>query len=106
MSHPEIEWYPVTAQVEDGQAYHGHEGLRQWWTNLDAAFEEFDARVDEVREEADVVLALGHLRSRSRSGITLDMEIGWVFRFRDGLAVWGRSYDNHAQALEAAGLSE
>ena len=36
--HPEIEWYPFTAQVEGDEAYHGHEGLRQWWANVDAAF--------------------------------------------------------------------
>ena len=36
----------------------------------------------------------------------LDTEIGWVVRFRDGLGVWGRAYQSHAEALEAAGLSE
>jgi hypothetical protein len=29
-----------------------------------------------------------------------------VVRFRDGLAVWGRAYQSHAEALEAAGLRE
>jgi ketosteroid isomerase-like protein len=37
--HPEAEWYPFTAQVE-GDAYHGREGLRRWWANVDATFEE------------------------------------------------------------------
>lgn len=53
--HPEAEWYPFTAQVEGDDAYHGHEGLRQ---------------------------------------------------YRDGLGVWGRAYESHAEALEAAGLPE
>jgi ketosteroid isomerase-like protein len=32
----------------------------------------------------------------------------WIrlYRFRDGLVVSGRSYENHAEALEAAGPSE
>jgi ketosteroid isomerase-like protein len=105
-SHPEIEWYPFSAQVEGDVAYHGHEGVRQWWANLNATFEEFEASVDEVRDEGDVVLALGRLHARFRSGINLDTEIGWVFRFRDGLVVWGRAYQSHAEALVAAGLSE
>ena len=105
-SDPEIEWYPFTAQVEGDEAYHGHEGLRQWWANIDAAFEEFEASVDEVRDLDDTVLALGHLRARFRSGVALDTEIGWVVRFRDGLGVWGRAYQSHAEALEAAGLRE
>ncbi len=37
--HPDAEWYPFTAQVEGDDAYHGHEGLRQWWANVDATFE-------------------------------------------------------------------
>ena len=104
--HAEAEWYPFTAQVEGGEAYRGHEGLRQWFANTNATFEESKATIDEIRSEGDIALALGHLHARFRSGITLDSEIGWVVRFRDGLAVWGRTYESHAEALEAAGLSE
>ena len=106
ISHPEGEWYPFTAQVEGDDAYHGHEGLRQWWGNVDATFEELEASVEEVRDLGDTVLALGHLRARFRSGVTLDTAIGWLTRYRDGLAVWGRAYQSHVEALEAAGLSE
>jgi ketosteroid isomerase-like protein len=106
ISHPEAAWYPFTAQVEGDDAYHGDEGLRQWWANVDATFEELDASIEEIRDLGDVVLALGHLRARFRSGVSLDTEIGWLTRYRDGLAVWGRAYQSHVEALEAAGLSE
>jgi ketosteroid isomerase-like protein len=105
-SDPEVEWYPFTAQVEGDEAYHGHEGIRQWWANIDAAFEEFEATVGEVRDLDDTAVALGRLHARFRSGVSLDTEIGWVVRFRNGLGVWGRAYQTHAEALEAAGLSE
>lgn len=105
MSDPEIEWYPFSAQVEGDVAYHGREGVKSWWANLTATFEEFEASIDDVREEGDLVVALGHLRARFKSGITLDTEVGWMFRFRDGLAVWGRAYQSHAETLHAAGLS-
>jgi ketosteroid isomerase-like protein len=104
--HPEGEWYPFTAAVEGDEAYHGHEGIRQWWANLDATFEKLEARVDEVRDLGDAVLALGQLRARFRSGVTLDSELGWLVRYRDGLAAWGRAYQSHAETLEAAGLQE
>jgi ketosteroid isomerase-like protein len=104
--HPEAEWYPFTAQVEGDEAYHGHQGLRQWWANIEATFEELEASVNEVRDFDDAVLALGHLRARFKSGVALDTEIGWLTRYRDGLAVWGRAYQSHAEALEAAGLRE
>ena len=104
--HPAAEWYPFTAQVEGDHPYHGHEGFRDWWANVDAAFEEFEVSVAEVRDLGDAVLALGQLRARFRSGVPLDTEVGWLFRYRDGLAVWGHTYQSHAEALEAAGLSE
>ena len=105
MSHPEIEWFPFSAQVEGDVAYQGHEGVKRWWANLNATFEDFEATIDEVQDEDDVVMALGRLRARFQSGLTLDTEVGWVVRFRDGLAVWGRAFQSHAEALEAAGLS-
>ncbi|MGA8925426.1 MAG: nuclear transport factor 2 family protein [Solirubrobacterales bacterium] len=80
MWHPEAEWYPFTAQVEGDDAYHGHEGLRRWWANVDATFEEIEASVEEVRDLGDTVLALGRLRARFRSGVALDSEIGWLTR--------------------------
>ena len=58
------------------------------------------------RDLGDIVLALGRLRARYKSGVRLDSEIGWLTRYRDGLGVWGRGYQSHAQALEAAGLEE
>ena len=105
-SHPEVEWYPFSAQVEGDVAYQGHEGVRRWWANLNATFEEFEASIEEVRDEGEIVMALGRLRARFRSGITLDTEMGWVFRFRHDLVVWGRAFQSHAETLEAAGLSE
>jgi ketosteroid isomerase-like protein len=104
--HPEADWYPFTAQVEGDDTYHGHEGLRQWWANVDASFEELEASVEDVRDLGDAVLALEHLRARFKSGVTLDTEIGWLTRYRDGLAVWGRAHQSHAAALNAAGLRD
>jgi ketosteroid isomerase-like protein len=105
ITHPEAEWYPFTAAVEGNEAYHGHEGLRRWWANVDASFDQVKASVDDIRDLGDELLALGHLRARFRSGVTLDTEIAWLVRYRDGLAVWGHAYQSHADALEAAGLS-
>src|SRR5262245_61319486 len=104
--HPEAEWYPFTADAEGDHPYHGYEGFKNWWANVDATFEEFCVSVGEVRDLGDAVLALGQLRARFRSGVSLDTEVGWLVRFRDGLCVWGRTYQSHVEALEAAGLSE
>jgi ketosteroid isomerase-like protein len=106
ITHPDAEWYPFTAAVEGDEAYHGREGIKRWWANVEAIFDRVEASVDDVRELGDQLLALGHLRARFRSGVTLDTEIAWLLRYRDGLAVWGHAYQSHAEALEAAELSE
>ena len=106
VSDPEIEWYPLSAEVEGGVSFHGHDGLRQWFANLHATFEEFEATVDELRDLGDVVLGLGYAHLRFRSGVILDTEAGYLSRFRDALAVWARMYPSHAAAIEAAGLRE
>ena len=106
VSDPEIEWYPLSAEVEGGVSFHGHEGLRQWFANLHATFEEFEASIDELRDLGDVVLGLGHAHLRFRSGVILNTEAGYLSRFRDALAVWARMYPSHAAAIEAAGLRE
>jgi ketosteroid isomerase-like protein len=103
---PEIEWYPLSAEIEGGEAFHGHEGLRQWWANLNATIEELSVRLDEVRDLGDTVLALGHAHFRFKSGVSVDMEGGYLGRFRNGLSVWARQYPSRAEALEAAGLSK
>ena len=106
VSDPEIEWHPLSAEVEGGLSFRGHEGLRQWFANLHATFEEFEASIDELRDLGDVVLGLGHAHLRFRSGVILDTEAGYLSRFRDALAVWARMYPSHAAAIEAAGLEE
>jgi ketosteroid isomerase-like protein len=106
VSDPEIEWYPLSAEVEGGVSFRGHAGLRQWFANLHATFEEFEASIDEIRDLGEVVLAHGHAHLRIRSGAILNTEAGYLGRFRDALAVWARMYPSHAEALEAAGLRE
>src|SRR5436190_20095009 len=75
-SHPEIEWYPFSAQVEGDVAYQGHEGVRRWWANLTATCEELEATIDDDRDQGEVVRALGRLRAGCRSGISRDTAIG------------------------------
>src|SRR5262245_4388096 len=86
---PEVEWWGLSALVEGGDAYHGHEGFRQFWADVDTAFDEIVTAFEEVRDVGDVVLGLGRIRLRSKQGVSVDSEYGIVIRYRDGLAVWG-----------------
>jgi ketosteroid isomerase-like protein len=105
-AHPDVEWYPFSADVEGGEAYHGHEGVRRWWANLASYLDEFEASIDECRDLGGSLIAFGRVRMRFKSGVTLDMEIAWVARYRDGLWISGRTYRFRGEALKAVGLSE
>lgn len=43
-------------QVAIEGGYHGHQGLRRWWTDLFAAFPEYTAEVEELRDLGEVML--------------------------------------------------
>ena len=80
-AHPEVEWYPFTAEAEGGGAYRGHEGIRRWWSNLESNLDEFEASVNECRDLGDTVIAFGeasgsvqergHPRTRDRVGCAI-----------------------------------
>jgi ketosteroid isomerase-like protein len=105
-AHRDIEWYPFTAEAEGGGAYHGHDGIRRWWSNMVSNLNEFEASISESRDLGDTVIAFATLRGQFKSGVSLEREIAWVARYRDGLVVWARVYRTRAEALEAVGLRE
>jgi ketosteroid isomerase-like protein len=102
--HPDVEWHPFTAQAEGGGAYHGHDGVRRWWSNLVSNLDEFEASVIESRDLGDTVIAFARLRGQFKSGVALEEEIALVARYRDDLMVWGRGFRTRAEALDAVGL--
>ena len=103
--HPEAEWHPGVTRV-DGTVIRGHDGIREWWADIHTTFEELTVTIAEFRDLGESVLGLGRVRGQSKSGVPLDAEYALLMHPRDGLAVSGRAFTSHAEALEAAGLSE
>jgi ketosteroid isomerase-like protein len=101
---PDSEWHPSAAVIE-GRAYRGHEGFRRFWADIEASFDDLAASFTEIRDLGDAVLGLGRLCGRSKQGVPVNQEYGLLIRYRDGLAVCGRSWFSHAEALRAAGRS-
>jgi ketosteroid isomerase-like protein len=88
--------------------YHGHDGFRRWMAEIDDQFSEWHSYVDEFRDAPeDRLLALGkvHLRGRA-SGVEFDQPMAWLVTFEEDQAIELTTIPDHAQALEAAGLSE
>ena len=105
LMHPEIKWIPARKRL-DGGAYRGHSGMREYMADIDTDYEGLMVKLDEVRDLGDTVVGLGRAHGRSAGGIPIDVPYGVVIGFRDGLAASGGTWFSHAEALEAAGLSE
>ncbi len=104
--HPEVEWYPVIAQLVEGQqtVYRGIAGMRRFWEDW---HELFDFRFDEteIRDLGDTLLVLSYVSVTGRSSeVGLDAPLAMVVTFEDGLLIRSDSYLDHAEALEAVGL--
>ena len=106
----DVEWHPSIEPGLEGKAtvYLGHDGARRAWREYRGeAWESLTSRPQEIRDLGDSVLLLGQMDITARTtGIEFTQEIGEVFDFRAGKIVRVRDFLTHAEALEAAGLSE
>jgi ketosteroid isomerase-like protein len=88
--------------------YHGHDGVRRFVAEIDDQFEEWHNSIDEFRDaRGERLLALGAIHFRGRaSGVEFDQPMAWLVTFAGDQVTELRLIHDHAQALEAAGLSE
>ena len=87
-----------------GRTFYGHEGLLVWMREIDANFDAWELRLDELRSvSADRWVGFGsvHLRGKG-SGIEFDQPVGWVFDFEGEKVARMQNLPSHAAAEEAA----
>ena len=105
---PDCEWHPfLTARVEGDPGYHGHNGMRAWFEDVDEMFSEMHADTDEVREVEGRILVLGQMNATGRgSGAEVNSEVAWVVEMKGDLLKRGWAYNSHEEAeREAASLA-
>ena len=97
---PEVEWFTLV------ETYRGHAGAGQAWETLKSGGVR-TARFDDIRDLGESVLALGEVET---TGVTTQLnftgELAQLLTYRGGKIVSCRDFRSHAEALEAAGLSE
>jgi ketosteroid isomerase-like protein len=103
----DFEFIPYLAASVETTTYRGPAWLRQYREDADAAWEDIQARVDEIRDLGDRVIAFGEIHGRGRgSGLGARVPLAWVADFHQGKMRRLQSYGNATEALEAAGLQE
>jgi ketosteroid isomerase-like protein len=95
--------FPVTGP------FHGHNGMRQWATEIWEVFTDLHFEVEEIIEAPDGETIVSVQRTVGRMRHTqIPTNVRWagVWTVRDGKALRAHGYMSKAEALEAAGLSE
>jgi uncharacterized protein len=108
VADPEIEWTFAGAARFPGvdAVYHGHEGVRRFWTTFIEPWEQINIEVEELRDSGDFVVASIRFQAVGRDGLEVDAPVMHVFTFRGSKIVRFEAFVDQEEALEAAGLSE
>ena len=107
VTDPAVEWHASVAVIAEGGAYHGHEGVRQYLSDIEEAFERFDATVEQALTVGQVVVAVGQVSYRGKaSGVEQTEPFGWVIRFRKGQVVYLRAFRKPEGVFAAVGVPE
>jgi ketosteroid isomerase-like protein len=103
--HPDIEWVPMQGGLFD--TYRGIDNVREFFTLLFDAWDEFRIDVEEVIDKDERLLAIVRVRTRGRgSGVEVDERWAHVWTADEtGLATRLEAFDEPRKGYEAMGLT-
>jgi ketosteroid isomerase-like protein len=102
---PRVEFTSVMAAVEP-ETYHGHDGIRRYFSELAESWDEWRMEVEEVfAADPDTAVAVfrSHLIGKD-SGATVGARRAMVCGFSQGKLIRGEVYSSREEALRAIGL--
>jgi ketosteroid isomerase-like protein len=103
----EVELVPIRAAME-GTSYRGHDGFRQFYTDITDDWDDYAPDAHEIRDIGDDrVLVVGKFHGRGKaSGMEVETPAVWVCDLRDAKITAVRFYNDEQAALEALGLHQ
>ena len=97
----DIIFSPVTADYAGRtQAYVGHEGIREYFHDVAAVWDDIRVTPTDFRQVGETVLVTGKVSARSPARVIAGSS-GWILRVREGKIVYGRVYPSAADAIAA-----
>jgi ketosteroid isomerase-like protein len=101
---PEIEF--VSMLGISGRAYLGHDGIREYYDDIESAWAEWSVDVERISEAADgrvVIVMTMHARGKE-SGLGVTERTAHVWTVRDGRLLRNELHRDPDEALAALGL--
>jgi ketosteroid isomerase-like protein len=104
---PEITWEETPGLGPDPAIYRGVDQVRAAVSSWLDMWVDYDFEVRRyIDAGGDDVVVLANERGRSRTGVSVERELGQIHTLRDRKLVRTRLYGSWAEARKAAGLSE
>jgi ketosteroid isomerase-like protein len=103
----DFEWI-TNPEFEGRSVWRGREGFVEFVRTWTEEFEDWSIRHERLIDAGDDrVVVLTHQSATGKaSGAPVEWKNGQVWELEDGRVIRARNYLNHADALQAAGLSE
>jgi len=106
LTDPEVDWRSAFV-AGTGGVYRGHDGMREYVSDMIDAWDIVRLEVDHEIGVGDVVVFVGRIHYRGRgSGVEAESESGYVLKFRGGKVVQFRPFQDPEKALETIGLTK
>ena len=104
---PAVRFLPLTGTRVESGGYRGHQGVRDYFAEVDEIWDELRPHADQVQTVGDQVVVVGGCAVRGRgSGVVTDSPLAWVITIRDGKITSHRGFRTADEALEAAELDD
>jgi ketosteroid isomerase-like protein len=108
--HRDLDFFPARPMIESGMveaSYRGHDGYRRFFDEWLSVWGSYRGSMQELIDLGDRLLTLGYLEGHAESsGVRVTQEYASLMTLKDGQVIRQQEYFDHAEALEAVGLSE
>ncbi|HKF80997.1 MAG TPA: nuclear transport factor 2 family protein [Thermoleophilaceae bacterium] len=104
LMHPDVEWRTAGLFPDLASVYHGREGVRKFWRDFTAPWEEIVLEPLRFEVVGDVAVVDTRFRARGRGGIEVDITLFNRFTRRDHLTCLVQSHPSREEAVAAASL--
>ena len=106
MFAPDIVWHTYLVPGPGGGTYHGHDGVRELWSDARNVFGDFRNEPERlIAAGDDRVVALVRVCGWGKeSGVAVEAKIAHVLTFRGDMVVQVESYEDRDEALRVAGV--